>query len=166
MKRCSYCGSEADDRASYCGNCGARLEDKTYEESVDSVFSSATAAPEKTHIGIAIISFIFPLVGGILYLCWSEKEKAKASSAVLGLFAWLCYNVPVAGLVFYLVWRDSNPRYAKIGGIAAIAGVVMSVVSLLLQPLIGAYFTSAFAEFLGEIMGYEEYSAMLTLPLL
>jgi hypothetical protein len=44
---------------------------------------------------------------------------------------WLCllgFLFPIAGLILYLVLKDSSPRKAKSIGIAALIGVVLEVV--------------------------------------
>ena len=46
-----------------------------------------------------------------------------------GGFGWglLGCCVPVAGLVLYLVWKDTKPRTAKAAGIGALVSVVLVV---------------------------------------
>lgn len=43
-------------------------------------------ARDGKHLGIAILSFLFPIVGLILWIIWSDDYPLKASSARNGFF--------------------------------------------------------------------------------
>lgn len=47
-----------------------------------------------------------------------------------GGFLWglLGCCVPVAGLILFLVWKDSKPKTAKAAGIGALVSVILAVV--------------------------------------
>ena len=51
-----------------------------------------------------------------------------------GGFLWglLGYFVPLAGLVIFLIWRDTKPKTAKAAGIGALVSVIVSVVLVIL----------------------------------
>ncbi len=54
-----------------------------------------------------------------------------------GGFLWglLGFLVPIAGLVLYLVWKDTKPKTAKATGIGALASVIVSVTLTVLYIL-------------------------------
>lgn len=51
--------------------------------------------------------------------------------AVLGFF------VPLAGLILYILWKDTNPSKAKSAGKGALISVVISVVLSLIMCIVG-----------------------------
>ena len=68
-----------------------------------------------------------------------------------GGFGWgvLGCCVPVAGLVLYLVWKDTKPKTAKAAGIGGIVGVSLIVVFYILIFALG---------FLGSMFEMTYYS--------
>jgi len=50
--------------------------------------------------------------------------------------------VPVAGLVLYLVWKDSKPKTAKTAGIGALVGVIAIVVMYVFLAVFSILFAS------------------------
>lgn len=71
-----------------------------------------------------------------------EKENAQngdASSAGLGI---LCFFLPIAGLILYIVWKDTYPLKAKSCGKGALISVIVYVALMLLSvcaAFAGAY---------------------------
>lgn len=57
-----------------------------------------------------------------------------------GGFLWgaLGCCVPLAGLIMFLLWKDSKPKTAKTAGIGALVGVGVNVVLTVLMTIIGA----------------------------
>ncbi len=53
----------------------------------------------------------------------SEKDSKSFGWALLGFF------VPVAGLILYIIWKDSMPLRAKSCGKGALASVIIGVVA-------------------------------------
>lgn len=74
MKFCSHCGAQIDDNAVICVKCGCAV---------------ATASQSKPEVDPydgpsiwAIIgSFLIPLLGLILFVCWKSTAPIKAKSA-------------------------------------------------------------------------------------
>lgn len=66
MKYCSHCGKEVMDEAVVCPNCGCKVA-----ENIEDVPSR----------GLNILSFLFPIIGLILYLVYQEKTPQKAKAA-------------------------------------------------------------------------------------
>lgn len=53
----------------------------------------------------------------------------------------LSFFIPVAGLVLFLVWKDSRPRASKSAGIGALIGTILSSILGLIIILAGLYIT-------------------------
>lgn len=51
-----------------------------------------------------------------------QYDSGSIGWAVLGFF------VPLAGLILFIVWKDTKPLCAKKAGIGALVGVILSVV--------------------------------------
>ena len=82
--------------------------------------------------GILILSFLFSLVGLILYLMWHETQPGKANSALKGLLIKVCLSVPLLGIILYFVWKDEKPDFAKISLISGILAFILPVVFFVL----------------------------------
>ncbi len=160
MEFCTYCGARLDAGVSFCPNCGAKVERSesfAKSEPIDSAFTSAGggySAPSRDYTeskGVAILSFLIPLAGLIMWLMWKDEKPGKATSALKGLFAVLCWNVPIAGIILYFVWKEEKPDFAKIGLIWGILGFVLGIV-------FGFIYGIAIAML--ELAGYESYAAI------
>ncbi len=69
MKYCKFCGKQISDYADICMHCGRYQNKKEIPDDAPST-------------GIAILSFIFPVLGFILWLVWKptlpqSKERGK-----------------------------------------------------------------------------------------
>lgn len=88
---CKKCGKEIDDNAVICPSCGCatdKYEQKNFKNESDS--SSA---------GWAVLGFLFPLIGLILYLVWKEELPLRAKSIGKGALVSVIVNV-VIGLLW------------------------------------------------------------------
>lgn len=88
---CKKCGKEIDDNAVICPSCGCatdKYEQKNFKNESDS--SSA---------GWAVLGFLFPLIGLILYLVWKEELPLRAKSIGKGASISVIVNV-VIGLLW------------------------------------------------------------------
>ena len=56
-----------------------------------------------------------------------------------GGFGWGLFGccVPIAGLILFLIWKDTKPKTAKAAGIGAIVSVVLGVLYYVLIMVIG-----------------------------
>lgn len=145
MAYCTYCGSKIDEGTAFCPNCGARVEKTERTEWTDGakrtgdtredVFFAFTdgdtytppyTADTRPRKFVSVISFIFPLVGLIIWLTSRYTCEGRATSALKGLYAALCFSFPVIGIIFFFVWRRTRSDFAKIGLIFAIVGAALS----------------------------------------
>lgn len=67
MKYCSHCGTQLQDEAAFCSQCGHSV-------------TTHSATPDNPSIGLNIVAFLLPIVGLILYLVNHEKSPNKAKS--------------------------------------------------------------------------------------
>ena len=107
MSFCTYCGAKVADDALFCPNCGASMSKGASSDAshTGGYFHTAPRRDYGESLGIAILAFIFPIVGVILWAVWKDGEPGKANSALKGLWACLCCNIPIVGVIMFFVWR-------------------------------------------------------------
>ena len=71
MKYCRNCGSQIDDKAVICPQCGVRQE-------------PVTASNDSGSIGWAFLGCCIPIVGLILFLVWKDTRPNDAKKAGIG----------------------------------------------------------------------------------
>ena len=67
---CKNCGSQIDDKAVVCPKCGVATG------------KTSAASDDAPSGGFAVLCFLFPLLGLILYLVWKADYPQKAHSSV------------------------------------------------------------------------------------
>lgn len=81
---CKNCGKEIDDKAVICPNCGVPTDNAATN-------TTGTNPADAPNSGFAVLSFLFPLIGLILYLVWKDQSPLKAKScgkgALIGVIA-------------------------------------------------------------------------------
>lgn len=171
MKNCNNCGAEIDEGAIYCPYCGSRYNEKKKKDnghtntgntgsggsydpkygyipdygSYSGGYGGGFGAPVEvagSSIWIAILSFIFPIVGLILYYHWRFTKPGKAASAANGALASVSFGTPIVGLILWYVWKHTRPNMSKMCLTAAIVGIVFSIVA------------SVFLTLMAEIYGF------------
>ena len=76
MKYCRYCGGGLDDKAALCIHCG-----KLVEESAPQKTESCT---DESSLTFALLGFLIPILGFILYVVYCSDSPKKARSALNG----------------------------------------------------------------------------------
>lgn len=84
-----------------------------------------------------------------------QPKKTNADDKKSGGFAFLCFLVPLLGLILYLVWKDDYPLKAKSCGKGAIVGVVFSIVGGIIGGVLGALIGFSTFSMIDESMLYE-----------
>ena len=87
---CSKCGKEVNEDAIVCVHCGCAIENK------QALVSKSADAP---NTGYAVLGFLIPIVGLILYLINKDTAPLKAKSAGKGALIGFCVS-----LVFSIIY--------------------------------------------------------------
>ena len=87
---CNHCGAEIDDNAVVCPKCGVAVGKKT-------------AVDDAPSMGFAVLCFLIPVVGLILYLMWHESSPLKARSCGKGAIVGVIVSV-VFGIIMGVVY--------------------------------------------------------------
>lgn len=88
MKYCQKCGKQILDEAVICPGCGCQIE------------NAATTDPaDASNFGMAVLGFLLPVVGLILYLVWKDKSPLKAKSAGKGALVSVILSFAVSLIV-------------------------------------------------------------------
>lgn len=120
MATCEYCGSQVPDNAKFCTSCGAALQQAqpaqqvyeppayqqptyeqptyqqpTYQQPYQQPYQPAStpAVNDSGSIGWGILSFLFPIVGVILYFVWRNDKPNSAKVAGIGAIIGFCVNL-------------------------------------------------------------------------
>ena len=112
MANCPYCGTEVQEGQKHCTNCGASLENvepvvnepaqvqpsfeapaqqaapaQPYQQPQPAQPAAQAAPVDSGSIGWAILGFIIPLAGVILFLVWRTTKPQTAKMAAIGAAA-------------------------------------------------------------------------------
>lgn len=96
MKFCSHCGKEIMDAAVICPHCGCTTNGNT----IDNIVTEPNDAP---NMGFAILGFLIPLAGLIIYLVCKDKTPLKAGSAGKGAIVGFITNIVLVVLYSVLL---------------------------------------------------------------
>lgn len=117
MKYCRNCGAQMDDESVYCQNCGANNGNEenataqpTYSQSMDDINTNIHSVPaDGNNVGFNILSFLFPLIGLILYLCWKNSFPLRAKGCgKWALIGFITNLVIEFCMIFFVIVAASN----------------------------------------------------------
>lgn len=91
MVYCKNCGAQMDDNASFCPKCGS-------EQRAANPYQNQRPRPpvdpnDSDSIGWAILGFLVPLVGLILFLVWSSTRPKSAKMAGIGALIGVIFSI-------------------------------------------------------------------------
>ena len=142
MKFCKNCGNGIDENAIFCPRCGSRVngDNPHFNTNPFDRYNPGNPVYYDTEGSklIAVVSFLCWQAGLVIWFLWRYSHPGKARSAAKGALANVCVGMPVLGLVLWLVLREDETKreYAKVCGIAAIAGaVIVGVGAILLSVM-------------------------------
>jgi len=107
MKYCKHCGQEIEDDATFCPNCGSRVSDYSTDYSYKSNSTRNYSSPTSSH----------------------KTYESEATAAALGI---LGFFVPLVGLILFIIWKDTNPKYSKAAGIGALISAIMQLLYVII----------------------------------
>lgn len=93
MKTCFYCGKEIAPAAVVCPHCGCAVG------SINTV-GSTNYISDVPSTGLNVISFLFPLVGLILYLVYQDKTPNKANA----VGKWALISVGILTVLYIILY--------------------------------------------------------------
>ena len=156
MRNCRNCGQEIDDNAIFCYKCGARTngDNPRRAYSFNPYDSGYGFVDDKDSKWVTVISFIFWQVGILIWFGWKRVRPARADSALKGAVGGICFQMPVLGLILWLLMRHDS-RYSglvRFGAISAIAGAAVSFVSSILFAVLKYYGIFDLDQYMMDIM--------------
>lgn len=97
---CKQCGSQVDESAKYCPQCGA-----CQGESTPSIQQPPRTPDTTNAVGYGFLGFFFPIVGLVLFLVWRwERPKAAKASGLGALISTLIGVVSVIAVFGFYCW--------------------------------------------------------------
>lgn len=102
MSFCQRCGANVENNP-FCSQCGhpTNAQPPVYEQPPVR-YVLQPVVPDAPSTGIAVISFLFPLVGLILYLVYHDTKPQKADSAAKGAL-WGFFTPLILGLALSII---------------------------------------------------------------
>ena len=131
---CKNCGQQLAEGAAFCPNCGAAVTqpDATPTTSEQPAAEQATAQPQQP--------FTPPQQPYGQYPGYGAPQVSQEPAS--GGLRFLCWLIPLVGIILYFVKKDEKPVYAKQCGVAALVSIIMGVVFYFLSFLM-TMFTAA-----------------------
>ena len=104
MPYCSSCGAQIDDNTRYCPKCGSP---------VGQVYRAPAQPPyqyvnDTGSVGWALLGFLIPLVGLILFLVWIDNKPKCAKMAGLGALLSVLFWVIILPLGFIIAMAAAS----------------------------------------------------------
>lgn len=83
MKYCTRCGCELNDDAKFCTSCGARVsnEGNTPNHFNNNMNTASIATDNESTVIYGVLSFLFPIVGLILFLVYNDTKPRRAKTS-------------------------------------------------------------------------------------
>ena len=131
---CKNCGQQLAEGAAFCPNCGAAVTqpDATPTTSEQPAAEQATAQPQQP----------FTPPQQPYGQCPGYGTPQVSQEPASGGLRFLCWLIPLVGIILYFVKKDEKPVYAKQCGVAALVSIIMGVVFYFLSFLM-TMFTAA-----------------------
>ena len=136
MATCMYCGSEIPEGLKFCTACGAALPvEATVDSGQQPIDVSAQVYQQPGDQQQYQQSYQQPGYQqpyGQQTPVQPVNDSGSIGWAILGFF------IPLVGLILFLVWRTTKPKCAKMAGIGALVGFILSLgVNFLYLPTLG-----------------------------
>lgn len=90
-KFCSNCGTQLEDGVSFCSNCGTPTNSSERQSFRTNNSFNYDKESEGAPTWLKIVSFLFPIIGFVLYFVYKSENKKKASDCAK--FAWIGFAV-------------------------------------------------------------------------
>ncbi|MBP5242246.1 MAG: zinc ribbon domain-containing protein [Clostridia bacterium] len=93
---CKHCGKQINDDMSFCPYCGGSINGQAPVQ-------AQPTEVDAPNMGYAVLGFLIPIVGLILYLIWKDQFPLRAKSAGKGALVALIVNI-VFGFLFVIFY--------------------------------------------------------------
>lgn len=93
MAYCPNCGKEVNENQDVCLNCG---------RSLNFAQKKLVVQEEGSTIGYAVLGFVMPVVGLVLFLIWLETKPKASRSAGIGALVGVISSVVLSIVMFIL----------------------------------------------------------------
>ena len=136
MAFCTNCGAQIPDGKQFCPNCGAPLANR------DQSFSQPSQMQQTRPVRMD--PYGDPNNNADNGYNNYNNSYMPPQEADSGSFGWavLGFCIPVAGLILYLVWKDTKPRPAAAAGkgalVSFILGVLFYIIGIVVSVFAGA----------------------------
>lgn len=153
---CRNCGTFSEDSATYCTNCGAKLDGTHNDNQNDSNDSSS--------FGIATLGFFIPIVGLILFLVYEfqnkkpKRAKSAAKGALIGFITRIVLSIIITilfGLVFPLSFINNVVNKSDTSIVSTINNILDDTIDDESESDIADYVDVAFGKF--KVTGDSEF---------
>jgi len=93
---CNKCGEQVTEIDKFCPNCGTSVSE---EQQVSNSSNHYQRSVDKANFGFALLGFVIPIVGIILYFIWKNEYPLKAKSCIKGALISISISVIAVFLV-------------------------------------------------------------------
>lgn len=101
--------------------------------------------------GWFILSFIFPIIGFIIWLALKNSDPRVAKASGRGALASVSFALPIVGLILWLAFKHSDASTAKVCGKTALISFVIALVVILLTLLLLTAFRTYYDNMLDKV---------------
>lgn len=131
---CQNCGSQLDEGATFCGNCGAAVEEKT-EQVATPTEQAADVQQSVTEEEVIAVQgeIVQDTAQGMQSVVTEDKKGVAIAGLVLGILSPLVWLIPLFGYPVTIVGIIMSAKGMKTSGRGmAIAGMILSIIGLVL----------------------------------
>lgn len=127
MAFCTYCGQEIEEGTKFCVHCGAPLTGQNP--------AVAQGQPQQAPQGASAR----PVQQAPQQQYQQPPVQPVQTGDDNGGFGWglLGFCIPLAGLILFLVWKDTKPNNGKAAGMGALISVIISVLFYVVAIFMG-----------------------------
>ena len=131
MKYCSHCGNVADDETLYCTKCGCAIDGKKRKCKNEEYSGNSNHSKNS---------------------CDSNNQNSQytvnmSDKSINTLLLLLGFFVPIAGLILYIVYKDSDKKKSNAAGKGALIGVCVSIGLSIFSTIFNVLFSTALGSF-------------------
>lgn len=148
---CYKCGKQIEDNSVICPYCGTALSQRPTQQTSEDPFGRPENSSAGNNAQYGQNSGNAPNYGPNYYGGYNQgynpnngyggepvrygKRPAPDDARSVG-WGFLCFLIPILGLILFIVWKDEYPQRAKSCGIGALVSVILGVAITVLSYVI------------------------------